>query len=101
MAKKNLKSALAGHNQRKAIKEHQAKVDAALARKNDSIKAKGQNKSNNKKRKIEEDETDLIEVESSIASQSHRPRSVNPFLKDDTILLVGEGESRIGIRSLT
>ncbi|CAO1622903.1 unnamed protein product [Sympodiomycopsis kandeliae] len=97
MAKKNLKSALAGHNQRKAIKAHQEKVEAAIARKNDSISGKGQSSKNknNKRRRVDEDGQSgagLATEGLSASSAPRRSQSINPFQKDDTILLVGEGD---------
>ncbi|PWN18092.1 hypothetical protein BCV69DRAFT_285393 [Microstroma glucosiphilum] len=106
MAKKNLKSALASHNLKKAQKAHEEKVQAAQARKADSIKASASGNAAKKRqqaikrRKLvgvvgedTEGSTKALELEGQIKRvDKGKKRSVEPFEKDDTILLVGEGD---------
>lgn len=103
MAKKNLKSALASHNLKKAQKAHEEKVQAAQARKADSVKASASGNASKKrqqamkKRKLTGEAGDDAEVAEGAEGQIKRmdkgkKRSVDPFQKDDTILLVGEGK---------
>lgn len=107
MAKQNLKSALANHNARKAQRAHEAKVEAAKQAKADSLKSgKGGGAKKQKKRQegirdggeggvVRNEGRDGEPVASTSAGTSKgkgKGEFPEPFEKDDTILLVGEGE---------
>lgn len=110
MAKKNLKSALASHNLKKAQKAHEEKVQAAQARKADSVKASASGNASKKRQQALKrrkltggavEETDEIDESLVKRTDKGKKRSVDPFEKDDTILLVGEGkqgEALLGMR---
>lgn len=107
MAKKNLRTALASHTAKQAVKAHEKKVEAAQARKADSVKlaaaTNGNGKSANKKRKRlsagggvggDTPAAGSASAPSSSASVKGNAKAatINPFSKDDTVLLVGEGD---------
>lgn len=76
MVKKNLKHALKSHETRKAQAVKAQAIEDAAKRKASSIRVGKQSKK--RKRQIEE--------------QKQRKVYVQPFERDDTVLLVGEGE---------
>jgi hypothetical protein len=101
MAKKNLKSALASHNLKKAQKAHEEKVQAAQARKADSVKASASGNASKKRQQALKrrkltgeagEETEEVAEGLVKRTDKGKKRSVDPFKKDDTILLVGEGK---------
>lgn len=121
MAKKNLKAALASHTAKQAAKAHQQKVEAAQARKSESVKqatkgggGSGGGAVNKKKRRKLEQQQQQAEVSGAThqgdtlqagtidkgkgkatpTGGAGKSKTVNPFAKDDTVLLVGEGEKQ-------
>lgn len=100
MVKKNLRNALATHQHHRAIQAHEAKVEAAKKRKEDSIHGRGGGANKKRKGRLERlgglsSEGGNAETSSDVSATINvkgKQKMVEPFKKDDTILLVGEGD---------
>lgn len=117
MAKKNLKNALAKQQTKAAATAKIKKAEDAAERKAASMRASAAGGGAPKKRKVEktapisgvapkeglqeegEESTEVADDAQNVPKGKRKAKIVQPFERDDTILLIGEGEMRSHIHT--